>query len=150
MRPIDAESVKATVGISFGGSCRDRTIGSAQTEKGETMSFKKRYILAEEAEERIVSLSRKERNDAADIFNTAIDACQSIILDMYDNAPDVVEVVRCKDCRHRPFIDEDGCVWAPSWDDETCPCLCEDCYYNWMPDEDFFCGKGERRNDATD
>ena len=55
------------------------------------MAFKKRYILAQEAEERIVSLFRKERNDAADIFNTAIDACQSIILDMYDNAPDVVE-----------------------------------------------------------
>ena len=51
------------------------------------MSFKPRYILAEEAEERIVALYRKERGDAAEIFNTAIDACQSIILDMYDNAP---------------------------------------------------------------
>ena len=59
--------------------------------KEKTMAFKKRYILAQEAEERIVSLFRKERNDAAEIFNTAIDACQSIILDMYDNAPDVVE-----------------------------------------------------------
>lgn len=65
------------------------------------MSFKPRYILAEEAEERIVALYRKERGDAAKIFNTAIDACQNIILDMYDNSSkDVVPVVRCKDCKH--------------------------------------------------
>lgn len=72
------------------------------------MSFKKRYILAQEAEERIVSLFRKERNDAADIFNTAIDACQSIILDMYDNASDAVEVVRCKYCEFY-YADEKWC-----------------------------------------
>ena len=60
------------------------------------MSFKKRYISAEEAEERIVSLLRREKNEAAEIFNTAIDACQTIILDLYDNAPDVQEVKRGK------------------------------------------------------
>ena len=38
--------------------------------------------------------------------------------------------------------------WTTSWDDETCPCICEDCYYNWMPEDDFFCGKGERREDG--
>lgn len=64
------------------------------------MSFKPRYILAQEAEERIVALVRKERGDAAEIYNTAIDACQTIILDMYDNSSeDVVPVVRCKDCK---------------------------------------------------
>lgn len=65
------------------------------------MSFKPRYILAQEAEERIVALFRKERGDAAEIFNTAIDACQSIILDMYDNSSeDVIPVVRCLNCTH--------------------------------------------------
>jgi hypothetical protein len=65
------------------------------------MSFKPRYILAEEAEERIVALYRKEKGDAAEIFNTAVDACQNIILDMYDNSSEnVVPVVRCKDCKH--------------------------------------------------
>lgn len=58
------------------------------------MSFKPKYILAEEAEERIVALYRKEIGDAAEIFNTAIDACQSIILDMYDNASAEVEPVK--------------------------------------------------------
>ena len=57
------------------------------------MSFKPRYILAQEAEERIVALFRKERGDAAEIFNTAIDACQNIILDMYDNSSEDVATI---------------------------------------------------------
>lgn len=63
---------------------------------------------------------------------------------------DIIEVVRCKDCKHRPYKDEDGCVWAPSWDDLICPCLCEDSYYNWMPEDDFFCKRGEKREDDND
>ena len=63
----------------------------------------------------------------------------------------VGELVRCSDCKHRPIKGDGDIVYAPNdingWDDETCPCLCEDCYYNWMPDDDFFCGKGERRED---
>ena len=104
--------------------------------KGEKMAFKKRYILAQEAEERIVSLFRKERNDAAEFFNTAIDACQSIILDMYDNAPDAVEVVRCKDCKD----------WDKNWESRTefhyCPMI------DGSTSGDFFCADGERRDDA--
>ena len=95
------------------------------------MAFRKRYILAEEAEERIVSLFRKERNDAAEIFNTAIDACQTIILDMYDNAPDAVPVVRCKDCKHHED-EEPGMVY--------CPIIVGGWVHN-----DFFCGDGDRR-----
>lgn len=69
------------------------------------MSFERRYILAQEAEKRIVALYRKEKGDAAEILNTAVDACQSIILDMYDNASEnVVPVVRCRDCKHHDGI----------------------------------------------
>lgn len=63
---------------------------------------------------------------------------------------DAVEVVRCKECRHRPYKDEDGEVWPVSWHDEICPCICEDSYYNWMPEDDFFCKRGERREDDND
>lgn len=76
--------------------------GPEEEEKGEVteMSLNPRYIKAQEAEERIVALCRKEKGAYADTFNTAIDACQTIILDMYDNSsPDVVPVVRCKDCQ---------------------------------------------------
>lgn len=99
------------------------------------MVFKKRYILAQEAEERIVSLFRNERNDAAEIFNTAIDACQTIILDMYDNAPDVVEVVRCKDCEHLSN------VRVVPKGERICLRYC------CGKKEDGFCDEGERRED---
>lgn len=60
------------------------------------------------------------------------------------------EIIRCKDCKHRP-IKHGEFVDAPKghdgFDDEICPCLCEDCYYNWMPEDDFFCKRGERRED---
>ena len=95
------------------------------------MSFKPRYILAEEAEERIVALYRKETGDAAKIFNTAVDACQSIILDMYDNSSEnVVPIVRCKDCKHRDT--EDGFCEGRGWPMQLVP-------------DDGFCDKGERR-----
>lgn len=58
-----------------------------------------------------------------------------------------IEIVRCKDCKHRPYKDEDGDVYEPDWGDYTCPFLCEDSYYNGMPEDDFFCKRGERRED---
>ena len=50
--------------------------------------------------------------------------------------------------KHRPYKDKEGDVWAPSWDDMICPYLCEDSFYNWMPEDDFFCKRGERREDG--
>lgn len=94
------------------------------------MSFKPRYILAQEAEERIVALFRKEKGDAAEIFNTAIDACQSIILDMYDNSSEnVVPVVRCKDCKWKVVtkLKENYCL------------RCED-----IVKDDYFCADGAK------
>ena len=85
--------------------------------------------------------------------------------DMYDKARiiaeletvptvDAVEVVRCKDCKHRPLV-----VWneaygevdvlAPEIDgkeDWRCPCLIDDDpYYSWSPNDNWFCADGERR-----
>lgn len=67
---------------------------------------------------------------------------------------DVVEVVRCKDCKHRPVmvwseVYDDFDVLAPVVDgkeDWRCPCLIEDDpYYSWSPNDNWFCGNGERR-----
>lgn len=44
---------------------------------------------------------------------------------------DAVEVVRCKDCKHRYHSVE-------------CPCQSYDSFYSWMPADDWFCKKGER------
>lgn len=69
---------------------------------------------------------------------------------------DVVEVVRCKDCKHRPHIEktitryrQEIEVCAPMVDgreDYSCMCLNPDnSYFSWMPDDDWFCADGERR-----
>lgn len=59
---------------------------------------------------------------------------------------DVVPVVRCKDCKHRP-IDTGGHNYGQDLffpDDYKCPCRCEDLWYSWMPGDDWFCANGER------
>ena len=62
---------------------------------------------------------------------------------------DIVEVVRCKDCRYKPV--GTGCNHDLEFPVHyKCPCECDDYWYSWMPKDDFFCGNGERRTNATD
>ena len=91
------------------------------------------YISAQEAETRIVAMYRKEHGAFADTFNTAIDACQTVILDMYDNAPkDVIAVVRCGECKHHDTgIDEEGkpflkCLNGRNYGGTTADWFCAD------------------------
>lgn len=77
-------------------------------------------------------------------------------------------LVRCRECKHRPVKspDKNGRLWitapknynedclsafAPAVGeyDLTCPYLCEDPYYNMMPDDNYYCSKGVRK-DETD
>ena len=54
----------------------------------------------------------------------------------------VAELVRCKDCKHRPTgTNRDDLVFP----DEKCPCQCEDFWYSWKPSDDWFCGNGKRK-----
>ena len=64
----------------------------------------------------------------------------------------VQDLVRCKDCKFRP-IKEDAYgadhgfnIIAPN-ELEYCPCLIEDGWYSWMPDDNFYCGFGEREGE---
>ena len=58
----------------------------------------------------------------------------------------VGELTRCKDCKHRPRrIDESGYRFNLEFPDYRCPCRCEDDWSSWMPDDDWFCGNGERK-----
>lgn len=66
----------------------------------------------------------------------------------------VRELVRCKDCKHRPTPDEKGRGIAPGADDcydfgvdRTCPWLCDDGYYSRIPPDDFFCAYGEVKDE---
>ena len=78
-------------------------------------------------------------------WNDAIDA-------VVECAP-AVEVVRCKDCIHKPYVVD---VFHASYGDiprlesnGKCPCInADDYFYSHMPDDDWFCGNGERREDV--
>lgn len=68
-------------------------------------------------------------------------------------AVDAVPVVRCKDCKHRPvWINESEMGgFGLEFPDNKCPCQCDDGYYSWMPNDDWYCADGERRDeDAAD
>lgn len=61
---------------------------------------------------------------------------------------DMVEVVRCKDCKHRPYSTEPGKTYGLTIEapDGRCPCYNEDDgWYSWVPDNEFFCFYGERK-----
>ena len=50
------------------------------------------------------------------------------------------EIVRCKDCKHKVDTVDD-------YDYESkCPCYCSgDPFYSWVPDDDWFCADGKKR-----
>lgn len=60
------------------------------------------------------------------------------------------EIIRCKDCKHRPLDGEDTQGSGIEFPDEICPCQCEDFWYSWRPDDDWFCAYAERRTDGAD
>ena len=64
-----------------------------------------------------------------------------------------LDLVRCGECKHRPIKDDpDGenygfNIIEPTDGDDICPCLVGDGWYSWMPEDNFYCGRGERRAD---
>lgn len=69
--------------------------------------------------------------------------------DAINDAPtiDAVPVIRCKDCKHRPRrIEKNGGNWFDlEFPDNRCPCQGDDGRYNWMPDDNWYCGNAERK-----
>ena len=73
----------------------------------------------------------------------------SVVPLLIDNAinellPQEHKIILCKDCKHRPTHDEDGELDFPT---SRCPCQCDDFYYSWMPNAEWFCGNAERREE---
>ena len=59
------------------------------------------------------------------------------------------ELIRCKDCKHRPTDPEnkrDGQYLE--FPDAVCPCQIGDNWYSWMPKDNWFCADGERRGNV--
>lgn len=64
------------------------------------------------------------------------------------NYQEVGELVRCKYCKHRPTINgayNNG--FGLEFPTSRCPCQCDDEYYSWMPDDDWYCPNGERKEE---
>lgn len=59
-----------------------------------------------------------------------------------------ISIVRCKDCKHRPSGTGVNHDLEFPHDEYICPCRCEDFWYSWMPDDDWYCANGERREDG--
>ena len=63
----------------------------------------------------------------------------------------LIDIVTCGECKHRPIKDDpEGAdygfnIVAPTDRDDLCPCLVEDGWYSWMPEDNFYCGRGERK-----
>ena len=63
----------------------------------------------------------------------------------------MVEVVRCKDCKHRGEWERAEDIHGSYShivfpDGSLCPGQCEDQFYAWRPDDDWYCANGERRD----
>lgn len=61
----------------------------------------------------------------------------------------LTELVRCKDCKHKPngYTDDDVLRYPnfPHEENNPCPCqVYEDEWYSWIPNDDFYCSFGER------
>jgi hypothetical protein len=72
------------------------------------------------------------------------------------------ELIRCRECKHRPHKNKDGYIMPPrvqvgvyAWgepeydDDETCPYVCEDRWYNSVPDDEQYCDRAEPKEKET-
>ena len=62
----------------------------------------------------------------------------------------MVEVVRCKDCKHRPkepnFETYESGFDLEFPEGSKCPCRCYgDEWYSWYPDDEWFCADGEHK-----
>lgn len=70
------------------------------------------------------------------------------------NGEQIDELVRCKDCKHRPIPNGNNHPLTPKpsefeWD-ETCPYVCADEWHNEMPEDNDFCSKGERKDERKE
>lgn len=102
----------------------------------------------------IAMLAAPNGYSVEDCYKAINDTCDRHIKEIRNlPAADVVEVVRCKDCIHRPSVIE-GTTGGREWrrlefPDFWCPMQCEDSWYDTMPSDDFFCKYGERKEKSN-
>lgn len=109
------------------------------------------YILRSDALKAIRYENWREENRVPSIEGLHLTKYQLLAKAINDiHAADVVPVVRCKDCKYKPTA-PDGITYGlqvefPDKWANRCPCLCEDGWYSWVPDDDFFCAYGVKED----
>lgn len=114
---------------------------SAQGAKGEKMELIDRAELAQQIHYMKVAVNTINTD-----YNTGYHSACSGIEGLIASLPTITTepYVRCKDCKHKPTgsgVNHD--VIFPDRD-YKCPCRCEDFWYSWVPDDNWFCANGER------
>lgn len=108
-----------------------------------------------DVEEIFLDLAQKRRLDylhnveESDVVDFARDIVKAVI-GVIKTSPtvDAIEVVRCKDCKHRPKVEEKHISgFDIEFPDYVCPCQCCDGFYNWKPPDYWFCADGERKEE---
>lgn len=96
--------------------------------------------------EAVDSIIERDKSGSNDVVN-ALFAWKEYL----KAVPSVESVVRCKDCKYRPYLRE-GCDSSRSIGfnlvfpyEFMCPCDCDDPYYSYIPDDDWFCADGEMK-----
>lgn len=57
------------------------------------------------------------------------------------------EIVRCKDCKHKPTKQPIGKDYDLDFPDSVCPCQnSDDGWYSYCPADDWFCADGEPKD----
>ena len=62
-------------------------------------------------------------------------------------------VVTCKDCIHKPIINDPRAIGGLGLrfpDNSKCPCQCDDGYYSWNPNDNWFCANGEKEEKTNE
>lgn len=90
--------------------------------------------------------------EATDLCRQLGEPCEEVKRINAIPAADVIPVVRCKDCKYKPTA-PDGITYGlqvefPDKWSNLCPCLCEDGWYSWVSDDNFFCAYGAKREDS--
>lgn len=101
---------------------------------------------------KMVERSRNVNTHEKEEFRRAHEYEHSHFLHLITEQPtiDSVPVVRCRECIHRPSVSDHDEIGGFKYEfpDDRCPCKCVDRWYSWMPDDNWFCGNGEHREDG--
>lgn len=73
------------------------------------------------------------------------DAKNNKIKSVFIGTKEFVNVIRCKDCKHRPIVPNYYEIGSDlEFPDIICPCQCDDSFYSYVPNDNWFCPNGER------